>query len=161
MLEQPWYNPIRDSFPSLFDNVVPRSLKSFFQLHQQVDISLYLTEVTALKHPREFETIVMYFQSYEPFRLPRLQHQFHFYSQLVFEILWIKLLFSNFIFTLHMCFIVQIWLSVFYFEWYSWGDPPMFLEIKLLSIIYNEICSILYYFIYLFMNTCSLTWSQE
>ena len=32
ILECPLYNPIRDKFPSLFKNVVPRSLKSFFQL---------------------------------------------------------------------------------------------------------------------------------
>ena len=53
MLECPLYNSIRDKFPSLFENVVPGSLKSFFQLNQQVNISLYPTEVTALHHSRE------------------------------------------------------------------------------------------------------------
>ena len=46
------YNPVRDKFPSLFENVVPGSLKSFFQLDQQVNISLYLTEATAIHHFR-------------------------------------------------------------------------------------------------------------
>ena len=36
--------PIRDKFPSLSKNVVLGSLKSFFQLGQKVDISLYLTQ---------------------------------------------------------------------------------------------------------------------
>ena len=37
------YNAIREKFPSLLENVVLGSLKSFFQLDHQVDISLYLT----------------------------------------------------------------------------------------------------------------------
>jgi hypothetical protein len=49
----PLYNPIRDKFPSLFENVVLGSLKSFFELDHQVDISLYLTKATALCHSRE------------------------------------------------------------------------------------------------------------
>ena len=49
-LECPMYNPIWDKFSSLFENVVLGSLKSFFQLDHQVDISLYLTEATALRH---------------------------------------------------------------------------------------------------------------
>ena len=53
MLECPMYNPIRDKFPSLFENVVPRSMKSFFRLDQQVNISLYLIEAIALRHSRE------------------------------------------------------------------------------------------------------------
>ena len=52
MLEYPLYNPIRDKFPSLFENVVPGNLKSFFKLDQQVDISLYLTEATTLCHSK-------------------------------------------------------------------------------------------------------------
>ena len=53
VLECPLYNSIRDKFQSLFENVVLGSLKSFFQLDHQVDISLYLTEATALRHSRE------------------------------------------------------------------------------------------------------------
>ena len=34
VLECPLYNLIRDKFPSQFKNVVPRSLKLFFQLNQ-------------------------------------------------------------------------------------------------------------------------------
>jgi hypothetical protein len=34
VLECPLYNPIRDKFPSQFKNVVPSSLKLFFQLNQ-------------------------------------------------------------------------------------------------------------------------------
>ena len=45
--ECPLFNPVRDHFSSLFENVVLGSLKSFFQLDQQVDISLYLMKATA------------------------------------------------------------------------------------------------------------------
>ena len=48
VLECPSHNPIRDKIPSIFENVVPKNLKSFFQLDHQVDISLYLTETTVL-----------------------------------------------------------------------------------------------------------------
>jgi len=53
MLECPLYNSIRDKFALLFENVVLGSLESFFQLDQKVDISLYLTEATALRHSRK------------------------------------------------------------------------------------------------------------
>ena len=53
MLECPLYNPVRDKFPSLFENVVLGKLKSFFQLDQQINISLYLMEATTLRHSRE------------------------------------------------------------------------------------------------------------
>ena len=43
-LKSPLYDPIRDKFLSLFENIVLRNLKSFFQLDHQVDISLYLIE---------------------------------------------------------------------------------------------------------------------
>ena len=49
-LECPLFNPIKDVFPSIFENVVPWSLKSFFQLDHQVDINLYLMEATTLYH---------------------------------------------------------------------------------------------------------------
>ena len=41
MLEYPLYNPVRDKFPLLFENIFVGGLKAFFQLDQQVDISLY------------------------------------------------------------------------------------------------------------------------
>ena len=50
MLGCPLYNPIRDMYSSLFEKVVPKSLKPFFQLDQQVNIILYLEEATALHH---------------------------------------------------------------------------------------------------------------
>ena len=53
VLECPLYNPIKDKFPSLFENVIIRSLKSFFQSDHQVDIHLYLTEATTLCHYRK------------------------------------------------------------------------------------------------------------
>lgn len=53
MLECPLCNPIRDKFPSLFENVVARSLKSFLQIEQQVNISFYLTEANTLCHSRK------------------------------------------------------------------------------------------------------------
>ena len=40
MLECPLYDPIRDKFQSLFEKVVLGILKFFFQVDQQVDISL-------------------------------------------------------------------------------------------------------------------------
>ena len=57
MLECPLYNPTKDSFKIhiyiyIFKNVVVGSIKSFFQLDHQVDISGYLTEATALRHSR-------------------------------------------------------------------------------------------------------------
>ena len=53
MLECPLYKPIKDKFPSLFENVILRSLKSFFQLDHHVDISLYLVR---LLHSATLET---------------------------------------------------------------------------------------------------------
>ena len=53
MLEYPLYKSIRDKFPSLFENVLLGSIESFFQLDHLVDITLYLTEPTALCHSRE------------------------------------------------------------------------------------------------------------
>ena len=50
-----YVHPIKDKLPSLFENVVLGSLKSFFQLDFQVDISLYLTKATALHHSRELD----------------------------------------------------------------------------------------------------------
>lgn len=40
--------PIRDRLPSLFQNVVLESLKSFYRLDQEVDIKRYLTAAIAL-----------------------------------------------------------------------------------------------------------------
>ena len=54
MLECPLYNFIRDiKFQSLFEKVILGSLKSFFKLDQQVDISMYLMEATTLCHSRK------------------------------------------------------------------------------------------------------------
>ena len=47
------YNPIRDKFSSLFENVVLGSFKSFFQSNQQVNISFYIREATTLRHTRK------------------------------------------------------------------------------------------------------------
>ena len=84
VLECPLYNRIRNKFPSLFENAVPRSLKSSFQLDQQVNISLALSHrghrTSPLSRINWFETILMYFQSHQPFRLPGLSNQFHFVS---------------------------------------------------------------------------------
>ena len=52
MLECPLYNPIRDTFSSIFENVVLWSLKSFFQSNHQVGLCLYLMEATSLRHSR-------------------------------------------------------------------------------------------------------------
>ena len=53
VLECPLHNPSRDKSPSLFENVVVGTLKSFIQLDHQVDVSLYLTETTTLCPCRE------------------------------------------------------------------------------------------------------------
>jgi hypothetical protein len=53
MLECALYKVNKDKFPSLFKNAVLGSLKSFFQLDHQVDISFYFTKVTALYYSRE------------------------------------------------------------------------------------------------------------
>ena len=53
MLECLLYNSICDNFQPLFSNVVLGSLKSFFQWDHQVDISLYMTEATAIYYYRE------------------------------------------------------------------------------------------------------------
>ena len=42
VLECAQYSPTKDKFQSLFENVILGSLKSFFQLDHQVNISLYL-----------------------------------------------------------------------------------------------------------------------
>ena len=57
---------MRDRFALLFENVILWRLKSFFQLDDQVDIRLYLTEATVLYHSRELaslKTITMYFHN--------------------------------------------------------------------------------------------------
>ena len=61
----------------LFENVVPGSLKSFFQLNLQVEICLYLTEATALHHSRELICLKPDLLSI-PLALPGLWNQFHF-----------------------------------------------------------------------------------
>ena len=57
VLECPLYDFIRDKFPSLFKNVVSGCFKSFFQLDQQVDIILYLTEATTLGHSKKLTSL--------------------------------------------------------------------------------------------------------
>ena len=64
MLKCPLYTSIRIRFPSLFQNVVLGSLKSFVQLKHQLDLSCKLMDAIALHHSREFslfDTILMYF----------------------------------------------------------------------------------------------------
>jgi hypothetical protein len=53
MLECPLYNFISNKFPSILENVILGSLKSFFQLDLQVNISLYLTVANSLRHSRQ------------------------------------------------------------------------------------------------------------
>lgn len=42
VLEHPLYNSSKDKFPSLFHIVALESLKSLYQLDQQIDVSCYL-----------------------------------------------------------------------------------------------------------------------
>jgi hypothetical protein len=53
MLECTSTTTSRDRIPSLFQNLVVGSLKSYFQLTYQFDISRYFTEATALHYYRE------------------------------------------------------------------------------------------------------------
>ena len=63
------HDPIREKMPPLFGNVVLGSLKSFFQLDHQVDISLYLTEATALRHCRELANLKLLWCIFNPISL--------------------------------------------------------------------------------------------
>ena len=53
VLECPLDNSSRKKFQSLFEHAVLESLKSFFQVDQQVNICHFLTKATALHHSRE------------------------------------------------------------------------------------------------------------
>ena len=53
MLEDPLYNFITNKFQLLFEKVVLGNLKWFFELDNQVEINVYLTEATALRHSKE------------------------------------------------------------------------------------------------------------
>jgi hypothetical protein len=50
MLDYPLHKSMRNRFAILFENVVLRSLKSFFQLKDQVNICIKFTGATALRH---------------------------------------------------------------------------------------------------------------
>jgi len=55
---------IRDKVQSLFERVILGSLKTFFQLDHQVDLSCCFMEAIALHHSKEFslfDTVMMYF----------------------------------------------------------------------------------------------------
>ena len=65
----PYITPIRDKFPSQFENVVLRNLKYFFQLDQQIDISLYLTEATIVRHCRELVGLIPSWCDFSPISL--------------------------------------------------------------------------------------------
>ena len=57
IFECPLYNPITCKFSSLFENVVPKNFKSFFQLDQQANINFYLTETSTLRHSKEITNL--------------------------------------------------------------------------------------------------------
>ena len=72
VLQCPLYNPIRDKFQSLFENVVSGSFKSFFQLDHQVDINLHLMEAigaTAFCHSRELTSLKLSWCIFSPIGL--------------------------------------------------------------------------------------------
>ena len=81
VLECPLYNLAKDKFPSLFENVILGSLKSFLQSDQQVDTSLYLTEATVLHNSKGLATLRsswLYFQPHQPFGFLDFKIHFHF-----------------------------------------------------------------------------------
>ena len=51
------YNPIRDEFSPIFENIVLESLRYFFQLDNQLDITLYLMDITVLCHSRKLAVL--------------------------------------------------------------------------------------------------------
>jgi hypothetical protein len=53
LLECPLDISSRDKFQPLFEYAILGSLKSFFQVDQQVNISHFLTKATALHHSRK------------------------------------------------------------------------------------------------------------
>jgi hypothetical protein len=53
VLEYHIYNSIRDKFSSLFANVFFKEFRVLLQLNHQIDITLYLAEVTALRYSKE------------------------------------------------------------------------------------------------------------
>ena len=57
MLECPLYHSINDKLQSLFEDVILKSLESFFQLDHPVDIGLTLTDAIALDHSSELANL--------------------------------------------------------------------------------------------------------
>jgi hypothetical protein len=79
---------IRDiKFASLFENVVPGNLTSFSQLDHQVDISLNLTEATALRHSRELAHLdaLSIPLTFSAFGLQNQFHSFHLIGTYIFN----------------------------------------------------------------------------
>lgn len=68
MLEGLLYNSIRERFPIL--DVVRGNLKSFFQLHYQVDISCYLMNANALCYSKELALLTSSWCTSSPISLP-------------------------------------------------------------------------------------------
>jgi hypothetical protein len=60
------YSPIRDKFPSIFENVVLGIMKPFFQSNHQVDVSLYLTHANVLCHSRELASLKASYSTFSP-----------------------------------------------------------------------------------------------
>ena len=69
MLECPIYIPITHKFPSLSENAVLGSLKSFFQSDQQVNISLYLKEASTLRHSKKLNDLKSSWCAFNPISL--------------------------------------------------------------------------------------------
>ena len=65
---EPSTSPIYDDFPSLFENVEPRSL--FFHMDHSVTALHYFKEINM------FDTILIYFKSHEPFDFLDLKSNF-------------------------------------------------------------------------------------
>ena len=67
----PLYNSIRDRFQSLFETVVSRSFKSFFQLEHQVDISClsHRDYCTLLSHFRKVAGLTPFWCAFSPITL--------------------------------------------------------------------------------------------
>ena len=85
MLKYPLYNSFKINFQSLFEKVVLGSFKSLFELDNQVEISVYLTEATALRHSQELAGLTSSWCQLImlAFWLSKLKHQFHFMNDIV------------------------------------------------------------------------------
>ena len=92
VLDCPFYNSIRDRFPSLFQVVTLSSLKSFYKLVCWIDIGCYLTHATTLGYFRELA-----FSSHKPFEFLDTKMNFNLFNRHVASFLIISAKILNYL----------------------------------------------------------------